>query len=122
MWSLFCRASLLKLGSSRRLCDAMTGLRSLLVCWWNGAMRLGRGLRLSIQVRLGRKVLLGRVDAQFRREQLSGEIMGTMVEAKYLAVEWKDNYIHERPLGPLDGLTPSRFWNEWVRENQLAIP
>src|SRR5690606_41179602 len=60
-------------------------------------------------------------NAQFRREQLSGEIMDTMVEAKYLADEWKDIYNHERPHGSLDGLTPSRFWDEWVRENQLAI-
>lgn len=60
-------------------------------------------------------------NAQFRREQLSGEIMDTMSEARYLADEWKDIYNHERPHGSLEGLTPSRFWDEWVRENQLAI-
>ncbi len=31
-------------------------------------------------------------NAQFRREQLSEEIMDTMVEAKYLAEEWKAIY------------------------------
>ena len=60
-------------------------------------------------------------NAQFRREQLSGEIMDTMAEARYLADEWKDIYNQKRPHGSLDGLTPSRFWDEWVRENQLAI-
>ena len=48
-------------------------------------------------------------NAQLRREQLSGEIMDTLVEAKYLADEWKDIYNQERPHGSLDGLTPSRF-------------
>lgn len=47
--------------------------------------------------------------------------MDTMAEARYLADEWKDIYNQERPHGSLDGLTPSRFWDEWVRENQLAI-
>ena len=60
-------------------------------------------------------------NAQFRREQLSGEIMDTMAEARYLADEWKDIGNQARPHGSLDGLTPSRFWDEWVRENQLAI-
>jgi|GEM_PF-2631676 len=59
--------------------------------------------------------------AQFRREQLSGETTDTIVEAKYVADGWKDIDNHERPHGSLDGLTPSRFWDEWVRENQLAI-
>lgn len=36
-------------------------------------------------------------NAQFRREQLSGEITDTVVEAKYLADEWKDIYNQERP-------------------------
>ncbi|MGO2647264.1 MAG: IS3 family transposase [Brevibacterium aurantiacum] len=60
-------------------------------------------------------------NAQFRREQLTGEIMDTMAEAKYLADEWKGIYNHERPHGSLDGLTPSRCWERWSAENQLAI-
>jgi putative transposase len=58
---------------------------------------------------------------QFRREQLSGEIMDTMAEAKYLAEEWKAIYNHERPHGSLDGMTPKRYWETWTQENQLAI-
>ena len=38
-------------------------------------------------------------NAQFRREQLAGEIMDTMAEAQYLAEEWKAIYNHERPHG-----------------------
>ncbi|MBG6226803.1 transposase InsO family protein [Arthrobacter sp. CAN_A2] len=60
-------------------------------------------------------------NAQFRREQLTGEIMDTMAEAKYLAGEWKDIYNHERPHGSLDGMTPNRYWKRWTAENQLAI-
>ena len=60
-------------------------------------------------------------NAQFRRDRLSGEIMDTMVEAKFLAGDWKDIYNQERPHGSLNGLAPSRFWDEWVLENQLAI-
>jgi putative transposase len=60
-------------------------------------------------------------NAQFRREQLSGEIMDTMAEAKYLAEEWKAIYNHERPHGSLDGMTPKRYWENWTQENQLAI-
>ncbi len=60
-------------------------------------------------------------NAQFRREQLTGEIMDTMAEAKYLAEEWKEIYNHERPHGSLDGMTPSRYWKRWTAENQLAI-
>lgn len=48
-------------------------------------------------------------NAQFRLEQLSGEIMDTLVEAKYLADEGKDICNQERAHGSLDGLTPSRF-------------
>lgn len=32
-------------------------------------------------------------NAQFRREQLMGEIMDTMAEARYLADEWQEIYI-----------------------------
>ncbi|MGP5227057.1 IS3 family transposase [Arthrobacter rhombi] len=60
-------------------------------------------------------------NAQFRREQLTGEIMDTMAEAKYLADEWKDIYNHERPHGSLGGMTPFRHWDRWIAENQLAI-
>jgi putative transposase len=60
-------------------------------------------------------------NAQFRREQLSGEIMDTMAEATYLAEEWKATYNHERPHGSLDGMTPKRYWENWTQENQLAI-
>jgi transposase InsO family protein len=60
-------------------------------------------------------------NAQFRREQLSGEIMDTMAEATYLAEEWKAIYNHERPHGSLDGMTPNRYWENWTQENQLAI-
>ena len=60
-------------------------------------------------------------NAQFRREQLSGEIMDSMAEAKYLAEEWKAIYNHERPHGSLDGMTPQRYWETWTQENQLAI-
>lgn len=52
------------------------------------------------------------LNAQFRREQLSGEIMDTMVEAKYLADQRKDIYNQERPHGSFNGLTESRFWDE----------
>ena len=47
-------------------------------------------------------------NAQFRREQLAGEIMDTMVEAEYLAEKWKAIYNHERPHGSLNGMTPKR--------------
>ncbi|SJM57986.1 Mobile element protein [Arthrobacter rhombi] len=60
-------------------------------------------------------------NAQFRREQLTGEIMDTMAEAKYLADEWKEIYNHERPHGSLGGMTPFRHWDRWTAENQLAI-
>jgi putative transposase len=60
-------------------------------------------------------------NAQFRREQLSGVIMDTMAEAKYLAEEWKAIYNYERPHGSLDGMTPKRYWETWTQENQLAI-
>lgn len=46
-------------------------------------------------------------NAQFRREQLSGEIMDSMAEAKYF--------------GSLDGMTPKRYWETWTQENQSAI-
>ena len=60
-------------------------------------------------------------NAQFRREQLAGEIMDTMAEAEYLAEEWKAIYNHERPHGSLNGMTPKRYWETWTHENQLAI-
>ncbi|BAS18389.1 insertion element IS476 uncharacterized 39.2 kDa protein (plasmid) [Arthrobacter sp. Hiyo8] len=60
-------------------------------------------------------------NAQFRREQLSGEIMDTMAEAQYLAEEWKAIYNHERPHGSQDGMTPKRYWENWTQGNQLAI-
>ncbi|MGY2744927.1 transposase InsO family protein [Arthrobacter sp. UYCu723] len=53
-------------------------------------------------------------NAQFRREQLSGEIIDTMAEAKYLAEEWKAIYNHERPHGSLNGMTPKRYWDNWT--------
>jgi transposase InsO family protein len=55
-------------------------------------------------------------NAQFRREQLSGEIMDTMAEATYLAEEWKAIYNHERPHGSFDGMTPNRYWENWTQE------
>lgn len=61
------------------------------------------------------------LNAQFRREQLAGEIMDTMAEARYLADEWKHIYNHERPHGSLDGMTPSRYWERWTADHQLAI-
>ena len=60
-------------------------------------------------------------NAQFRREQLSGEIMDTMAEAKYLAEEWKAIYNHKRPHESLNGMTPKRYWETWTQEYQLAI-
>ncbi|WP_156808958.1 IS3 family transposase [Arthrobacter sp. TB 23] len=60
-------------------------------------------------------------NAQFRREQLTGEIIDTLAEAKYLADEWKQIYNHERPHGSLDGMTPSAYWENWTAGNQLAI-
>ncbi|GAA1133516.1 hypothetical protein GCM10009582_33870 [Arthrobacter flavus] len=60
-------------------------------------------------------------NAQFRREQLTGEIIDTMAEAKYLADEWKQIYNHERPHGSLNGMTPSAYWENWTTANQLAI-
>lgn len=59
--------------------------------------------------------------AQFRREQLAGEIMDTMAEAEYLADEWKAIYNHARPHGSLNGMTPKRYWETWTHENRLAI-
>jgi len=41
-------------------------------------------------------------NAQFRREQLSREIMDTLVEARSLADEWKDISNRERSHGSLD--------------------
>lgn len=61
------------------------------------------------------------LNAQFRREQLSGEMMDTMAEAKYLAEEWREIYNHERPHGSLGGMTPSRYWEHWTAANPLAI-
>ncbi|MDF9277376.1 integrase core domain-containing protein, partial [Arthrobacter sp. EH-1B-1] len=52
---------------------------------------------------------------------LTGEIIDTMAEAKYLADEWKDIYNHERPHGSLDGMTPKQYWDNWTQKNQLAI-
>ncbi|MDF9277909.1 integrase core domain-containing protein, partial [Arthrobacter sp. EH-1B-1] len=52
---------------------------------------------------------------------LTGEIIDTMAEAKYLADEWKDIYNHERPHGSLDGMTPKQYWDTWTQKNQLAI-
>ncbi len=60
-------------------------------------------------------------NAQFTREQLAGEIMDTLAEARYLADEWKQIYNHERPLGSLDGLTPAKYWERWSNNQQLAI-
>lgn len=60
-------------------------------------------------------------NAQFRREQLAGEIMDTMAEANYLAAEWKEIYNQERPHGSLGGMTPNQYWENWMQENQLAI-
>lgn len=48
-------------------------------------------------------------NAQFRREQLSGGTVDTMVESRYLAGEWKDIYNQVRPHGSLDEMTPSGF-------------
>ncbi len=42
-------------------------------------------------------------NAQFRRELHSGEIMDTLVEARYLADEWKDIYNQERAMVPWMG-------------------
>ena len=39
-------------------------------------------------------------NAQFRREQLSRENMGTMAEGKYSADDWKAIYTHDRPTDP----------------------
>jgi putative transposase len=60
-------------------------------------------------------------NAQFRREQLSGEIMNTMAEATYLAGGMEAIYNHERPHGSLNGMTPNRYWEQWTQANQLAI-
>ena len=38
-------------------------------------------------------------NAQFRREQLAGEIIDTMAEAKYLVEEYRSIYNQERPHG-----------------------
>lgn len=60
-------------------------------------------------------------NARFRREQLTGEIIDTPAEAKYLADEWKQIYNHERPRGSLDGMTPSAHWENWARANRPTI-
>jgi putative transposase len=61
------------------------------------------------------------LNAQFRREQLAGEIMDTMAEARYLGTEYKDIYNCHRPHGSLGGLTPAEFWAQWSTGNQMAI-
>ena len=53
-------------------------------------------------------------NAQFRREQLSQEIMETMAEANYLANEYQQIYNQSRPHGALRGLTPNEAWNTQV--------
>jgi len=60
-------------------------------------------------------------NAQCRRSQLSGEILDTMAEAKYLAEEWKAICNHERPHGSLDGMPPKRYWETWTQENRPVI-
>lgn len=60
-------------------------------------------------------------NAQFRREQLTREIIDTMAEAKYLAQEWKNIYNQERPHESLSGMTPKQYWDRWSAENQSAI-
>ncbi len=67
------------------------------------------------------KTFIESFNAQFKREQLSGEIMDTMAEAIYLAEEWKAIYNHERPHGSLDGMTPKRYWDNWTAKNQFAF-
>ena len=64
--------------------------------------------------------LIESFNAEYRRGQLSGEIMDGMAEAKYLAEEWKAIYNHERPHGSLNGMTPRRYWKNWTQEIQLA--
>jgi putative transposase len=60
-------------------------------------------------------------NAQFRREQLPGEIMDTVVEAKYLAEEWKAIYKHERPHGSLANITMKRYCETWTEKTEVAI-
>jgi hypothetical protein len=55
------------------------------------------GLKLDLKPRAGG--FIESFNAQFRREQLSGEIIDTMAEAGYLAEEWKAIYSHERHHG-----------------------
>jgi transposase InsO family protein len=59
--------------------------------------------------------------AQFRRQQLPGEITDNMGEAKHWAGEWKATYNHERPHGSLDGMTPKRYWETWTQEDRFVI-
>ena len=61
------------------------------------------------------------INAQIRCEDLYGETEDTLVEAKYLADDWSDTCSQERPHGSLNWTRRSRFWDEWVSENHLAI-
>jgi putative transposase len=49
------------------------------------------------------------VQCPVQKGQLSGEIMDTMAETKYVAEEWKAIYNNERPHGSLNGMTPKRY-------------
>lgn len=57
-------------------------------------------------------------NAQSRREQLAGEIIDTMAEARYLAEEYRSIYNQERPHGSLNGKRPNSRWHSWAAENQ----
>lgn len=60
-------------------------------------------------------------NAQFRREQLSQEIIETMAEAKFLANEYQEIYNQTRPHGALRGLTPNEAWNSQANHPKLAL-
>ena len=60
-------------------------------------------------------------NAQFKREQLSREIIDTMLDAKFLANEYKDIYNQERPHGSLNGLTPNEAWDTAANHPKPAL-
>jgi len=64
-----------------------------------------------------------------RDELLDQEDFGNVLEAKMLAVQWRDDYNHMRPHSSLEGLTPAAFmeskkngFTRGLRSDDLEVP
>jgi transposase InsO family protein len=64
-----------------------------------------------------------------REELLDQEEFGNVLEAKLLAVQWRDDYNHVRPHSSLEGLTPAAFreatktgFTTGARSDDLEVP